>query len=200
MKVTVVDSPVANLTSICSALRAVGADVELTADAPRIAAAERIVLPGVGAFPAAMRWLDTSGVADALRHAASNGAAMLGVCLGMQLLFDRSLEERPTRGLGLIGGEVVPLSNTLPVPLVGWNRVRFNGDPLFSGVPAPSDFYFVHSYRVAPDRTASVVATASYGDAYPAAVRQDRIYGVQFHPEKSSVAGLRLIANFLELS
>lgn len=200
MRVALVESPVANLTSIGSALRAAGAEVDVTADPARIAAAERIVLPGVGAFPAAMTWLDSSGVADALRVAAATEAAILGVCLGMQLLFDRSSEERPTRGLGLIEGEVVPLSEALPLPLVGWNRVRFNGDALFAGVPRDADFYFVHSYRVVPQVAAAVIATASYGDDYPAAVRTGRICGVQFHPEKSSVAGLRLIANFLELA
>lgn len=200
MRVTVVESPVANLTSIGSALRAAGAEVDVTADPARIAAAERIVLPGVGAFPAAMTWLDSSGVADALRTAAADGAAILGVCLGMQLLFDRSSEERATQGLGLIEGEVVPLSKELPLPLVGWNRVRFNGDALFAGVTRDADFYFVHSYRVVPQAAAAVIATASYGDDYPAAVRRGRICGVQFHPEKSSVAGRRLIANFLELA
>ena len=114
MRTTVVDSPVANLTSICSALRATGAEVEVTADPRRIAAAERIVLPGVGAFPAAMQWLDSAGISTALRSAASGGAAILGVCLGMQLLFERSSEERATRGLGLVAGEVVPLSSDLP--------------------------------------------------------------------------------------
>ena len=200
MRVTVVESPVANLTSICSALRATGAEVEVTADPVRIAAADRIVLPGVGAFPAAMAWLDATGAADALRTAAADGAAILGVCLGMQLLFDRSSEERPTRGLGLIQGEVVPLSAELPLPLVGWNRVRFNGDPLFAGLAPSTDFYFVHSYRVVPANDEAVIASAPYGEEYPVAVRHDRICGVQFHPEKSSLAGLRLIANFLEIS
>lgn len=200
MSVVVVDSPVANLTSICSALRAAGAEAQVTADPPRIESADRIVLPGVGSFPAAMAWLEESGVASSLRAASTRGAAILGICLGMQLLFDRSSEEQPTRGLALIEGEVVPMSDRLPLPLVGWNRVSFNGDPLFAGVVAPADFYFVHSYRVAPVEDAVVIATASYGGDYPAAVRRGRIVGVQFHPEKSSSAGLRLVANFLELS
>lgn len=199
MNVTLVESPVANLTSICSALRMAGAEVDVTADPARIAAADRIVLPGVGAFPAAMTWLDSTRIAEALRTAAADNAAILGICLGMQLLFDQSSEERPTQGLGLIEGEVVRLSGELPLPLVGWNRVRFDGDALFAGV-ASSDFYFVHSYRVVPRADAVVIASASYGEGYPAAVRRGRICGVQFHPEKSSVAGLRLIANFLELS
>lgn len=200
MRVVVVDSPVANLTSISSALRAAGADADVTADPARIESADRIVLPGVGAFPAAMAWLDASGVAPALRTAATRGASILGICLGMQLLFERSREERPTQGLALIEGEVVPLSSELPLPLVGWNRVQSNGDPLFAGVGSPADFYFVHSYRVVPGGGIDVIATASYGGDYPAAVRRGRISGVQFHPEKSSAAGLRLLANFLELS
>lgn len=200
MRVLVIESPVANLTSISSALRAAGAEVEVTADAARIRQADRVVLPGVGTFPAAMAWMDASGIASALRTASDRGAAILGVCLGMQLLFERSYEVQPTRGLALLEGDVVPLSSELPLPLVGWNRVQSDGDPLFSGVGSPADYYFVHSYRVVPDGAAAVIATASYGSDYPAAVRSGRICGVQFHPEKSSAAGLRLLANFLELS
>jgi imidazole glycerol-phosphate synthase subunit HisH len=199
VKALLIESPVANLASIGGALTEAGADVEVSADPGRVERAERIVLPGVGSFPAAMRWLEGSGVAAALRRAATDGAAILGVCLGHQLLFDSSEEgDAPASGLALLEGEVTRLSDRLPLPLVGWGRVVFDSDPLFAGISSPAEFYFVHSFRAAPANAGDVVATASYGEAYPAAVRRGRICGVQFHPEKSSTAGLRLLSNFLE--
>ena len=199
MKAVLIESPVANLASIRGALLEAGADLEVTANPERVERAERIVLPGVGSFPPAMRWLAGSGVADALRRAATDGAAILGICLGHQLLFETSDEEIRTGGIALLAGEVTKLSAELPLPLVGWNRVAFTSDPLFEGISSPAEFYFVHSFRAAPADPGDVVATASYGETYPAAVRRGRICGVQFHPEKSSVAGLRLLSNFLEL-
>lgn len=199
MKALLIESPVANLASIRGALMEAGADVEVSADPRRVARAERIVLPGVGSFPAATRWLEGSGVAGALRGAAADGAAILGVCLGHQLLFERSEEGgSATAGVALLEGEVTRLSDRLPLPLVGWGRVVFASDPLFAGIASPAEFYFVHSYRAVPANAKDVVATASYGGAYPAAVRRGRVCGVQFHPEKSSGAGLRLLSNFLE--
>ena len=199
MKALLVESPVANLASIRGALMEAGADVEVSADPGSVARAERIVLPGVGSFPAAARWLEESGVAGALRRAAANGAAILGVCLGHQLLFEKSEEGGPSdQGVALLEGEVTKLSDRLPLPLVGWGRVVFDSDPLFAGISSPAEFYFVHSFRAVPANAGDVVATASYGETYPAAVRRGRVCGVQFHPEKSSAAGLRLLSNFLE--
>lgn len=198
MKAVLVESPVANLASIRGALLEVGADLEVTAVRERVERAERIVLPGVGSFPAAMRWLGASGVGDSLRSAAANGAAILGICLGHQLLFETSEEGTATRGIALLEGEITKLNGQLPLPLVGWNRVAFSTDPLFEGICSPEEFYFVHSFRAAAANPSDVVATASYGETYPAAVRRGRICGVQFHPEKSSAAGLRLLSNFLE--
>ena len=199
MKALLVESPVANLASIRGALTEAGAEVEVSADPGSVARAERIVLPGVGSFPAAARWLDESGVAGALGRAAANGAAILGICLGHQLLFETSEEgESSVGGVALLEGEVTKLSDRLPLPLVGWGRVAFASDPLFAGISSPAEFYFVHSFRAVPANAGDVVATASYGETYPAAVRRGRVCGVQFHPEKSSAAGLRLLSNFLE--
>ncbi|MGH9458233.1 MAG: imidazole glycerol phosphate synthase subunit HisH [Thermoanaerobaculia bacterium] len=198
MNALLVDSPIANLASIAGALREVGATVEVSADPARIAVAERIVLPGVGSFAPAMRWLDGSGTGVALRRAAWNGAAILGVCLGQQLLFESSEEGDSAPGLALLGGAVRRLPPDLPLPLIGWNAVGFAADPLFDGIRSGQEFYFVHSFRADAADPDDVVATASYGEAYPAAVRRARICGVQFHPEKSSAAGLRVLANFME--
>ncbi|HSN67733.1 MAG TPA: imidazole glycerol phosphate synthase subunit HisH [Thermoanaerobaculia bacterium] len=199
MKALLIESPVANLASMRGALMEAGAEVDVSGDPARVERAERIVLPGVGSFPAAARWLEESGIAAALRRAAANGAAILGVCLGHQLLFETSEEgETSEAGVALLEGEVTKLSDRLPLPLVGWGRVVFAADPLFAGISSPAEFYFVHSFRAAPANAEDVIATASYGERYPAAVRRGRICGVQFHPEKSSAAGLRLLSNFLE--
>jgi glutamine amidotransferase len=198
VKALLVESPLANLASIRGALLETGADLEVTADPRRVERAERVVLPGVGSFPVAMRWLDGSGLTEALRNAAANDAAILGICLGHQLLFEKSEEGALSAGVALLEGEVTKLSDRLPLPLVGWGQVAFAADPLFEGIASPAEFYFVHSFRAAPTKSSDVVATASYGEAYPAAVRRGRICGVQFHPEKSSAAGLRLLSNFLE--
>ncbi|HEU5162364.1 MAG TPA: imidazole glycerol phosphate synthase subunit HisH [Thermoanaerobaculia bacterium] len=199
MKALLIESPVANLASIRGALMEAGADVEVTADPRIVARAERIVLPGVGSFPAAARWLEGTGVAGALRDAAAGGAAILGICLGHQLLFETSEEgESAAGGVALLEGEVTSLGDRLPLPLVGWGRVVFAEDPLFAEIASPAEFYFVHSFRAVPTHASDVVAAASYGETYPAAVRRGRVCGVQFHPEKSSAAGLRLLSNFLE--
>lgn len=198
MNALLVESPVANVASIGGALRALGTTLEVSADPARIARAERVVLPGVGSFPAAMRWLDASGISDAIRAAAARGAAILGICLGHQLLFERSDEGAQTRGLGILEGDVRRIGGDVPLPLIGWSRVTSLPDPLFDAIPSPAEFYFVHSYRAVVAHDEEVVATASYGGAYPAAVRRGRICGAQFHPEKSSAAGLRFLSNFLE--
>jgi glutamine amidotransferase len=199
VKALLVESPVANLASIRGALIEAGADLEVSADPASVERAGRIVLPGVGSFPPAARWLEKSGLAASLRRAAANGAAILGICLGHQLLFETSEEgETSAPGVALLEGEVTKLSDRLQLPLVGWGRVVFGDEPLFAGIASPAEFYFVHSYRAVPADASVVVATASYGEAYPAAVRRGRVCGVQFHPEKSSTAGLRLLSNFLE--
>ena len=215
-----IDSPFANTANIARALRACGADVELSSDAAAIARARKLVLPGVGSFAAAMRWLEETRIDDAIREAVAREAFLLGICVGHQLLFDVSYELGTTRGLGLVRGAIERFEGPLPVPQIGWNRVsggqallrvpasprngtradertgRSACPPLFAGIPDGTPFYFVNSYaaRAADDE----VARADYNGAFTAAVQRGRIAGVQFHPEKSSRAGLTVLRNFAQ--
>jgi len=193
MKTTLIDFPVANVANIARALRTAGAELEITSDPIAIAIAQKLVLPGVGSFIAAMQWLTENGIDRAIHDAVKRGASLLGVCVGHQLLFDVSHEMGTTRGLGLVTGEVHKFDGVLPVPQIGWNRVAANG-PLFDGVEN-GVFYFVNSY--AAMNTPHEIARADYGGSFTAAVQRDRVFGVQFHPEKSSAAGLRVLRNFI---
>ena len=193
MKTTLIDSPVANVANIARALRVAGAELDVTSDPIAIANAQKLVLPGVGSFVAAMRWLVENGIDQAIHEAVTRGAALLGVCVGHQLLFDVSHEMGSTPGLGLVRGEVHKYEGVLPVPQIGWNRVAAKG-PLFDGVE-DGVFYFVNSY--AAMNTPDEIANADYGGVFTAAVQRDRVFGVQFHPEKSSAAGLRVLRNFI---
>jgi glutamine amidotransferase len=193
--VILIDSPYANIANIARALRASGADPVLTSDPAAVSRAARIVLPGVGSFAAAMRWLEDRSLDVAIKDAVSNGAALLGICVGHQLLFETSDEMGQTRGLGIVPGDVRQLRGPLPVPQIGWNRVTFGENALFDGVPNGAAFYFVHSY--AASGAADEIARADYGATFTAAVQRGRVFGVQFHPEKSSNAGLRVLRNFV---
>lgn len=211
MDVTLIDSPVANVANIARALREAGAELRLTRDAKTIARVRKIVLPGVGSFAAAMHWLEEQRIDSALRRAVSRGASLLGICVGHQLLFDVSYEMGTTRGLGLIQGEVRRFDSDLPVPQIGWNRVTFRGAPatsparadaevasapLFDNIEDGTSFYFVNSYAARSGE--NEIARADYGGSFTAAVQSGRVFGVQFHPEKSSTAGLRVLRNFVE--
>jgi|SRR6185436_8167744 len=189
MQVTLIDSPVANVANIARALRAAGADLHVTRDAAAIASARKLVLPGVGSFIAAMRWLEENAIDAAIKRAVHDGAALLGICVGHQLLFDVSHEMGTTRGLGLVRGEVRKFEGPLPVPQIGWNRVTAD-----AFVPSAS-FYFVNSYAALESPHA--IARADYGGPFVAAVQNGRVFGVQFHPEKSSRAGLQVLRNFV---
>jgi glutamine amidotransferase len=193
MKTTLIDSPVANVANIARSLRAAGAEMQVTRDVATIANARNLVLPGVGSFVAAMRWLTENNIDAAIREAVTRGASLLGICVGHQLLFDMSHEMGTTPGLGLVRGEVHKFDGVLPVPQIGWNRVTARG-ALFDGVE-DGVFYFVNSYAAfhVPDE----IAHADYGGPFTAAVQHERVFGVQFHPEKSSVAGLRVLRNFI---
>jgi len=195
VNVTLIDSPVANVANIARGLRAAGAELHVTRDAAAIASARKIVLPGVGSFAAAMLWLIDTRIDVALRDAVASGATLLGVCVGHQLLFEASHEMGFTRGLGLIDGEVTQYHGPLPVPQIGWNRVTVTPSPLFDGISNGTSFYFVNSYAVSS--SANEIARADYGGAFTAAVQRDRVFGVQFHPEKSSTAGIRVLRNFV---
>ncbi len=194
MNVTLIDSPVANVANIAHALRAIGAMLHVTRDREDIAEASRIILPGVGSFGAARSWLEQTNIDVTIRAAVTNGAALLGICVGHQLLFDLSFEMGVTPGLGFVSGQVHHLGGALPVPQIGWNRVFARG-PLFDGVDNGTPFYFVNSY--AARDAAHEIAHAEYNGSFTAAVQRERVFGVQFHPEKSSSAGLRVLRNFV---
>jgi len=183
-----IDSPVANVANIARALRAAGAELRVTRDVNAIAGARKLVLPGVGSFVAAMRWLEETSIDGAIKRAVHDGAALLGICVGHQLLFDVSYEMGTTPGLGLVRGEVRKFAGPLPVPQIGWNRVT-------SDVLPNASYYFVNSYAALDSPHA--VARADYGGPFVAAVQNGRVFGVQFHPEKSSTAGLQVLRNFV---
>jgi len=204
--IAVIDYGLGNLFSLSSSLQAVGAEAVITADPAQIRAAERIILPGVGAFGDAMARLNSSGLAALIREQAAQGKPLLGICLGMQLLFQSSREFGLHQGLGLLQGEVVPLAvdlaaagHALKVPHMGWNALVFQRPdcPLLRKVRRGEYVYFVHSYY-ATACGQSLAASADYGVPVPALVWQDNIYGCQFHPEKSGAAGLNMLRAFTQ--
>lgn len=197
---TLIDSPFANMANIRRALEAAGASVTLSHDPGTVARGRRLVLPGVGSFGAAAKWLAERGLDRSIRAAVESGASLLGICLGHQLLFDSSEEGAGAAGLGLIPGKVTRFAGGLPVPQIGWNRVASAEGKLFAGIESATPFYFVHSYAAEAADPGDVIGTAEYGGAYVAAAARGRVFGVQFHPEKSSAAGLRVLRNFVEAS
>ncbi|HEX7251128.1 MAG TPA: imidazole glycerol phosphate synthase subunit HisH [Burkholderiales bacterium] len=203
MKIAVVDYGMGNIRSVSKALERVAPQVEVavTSDPERIRAADRVVVPGQGAMPDCMRQLSASGAREAVIEAARE-RPFLGICIGMQMLFERG-EEGGAQGLGLLAGGVprFPAARMagLKVPHMGWNEVRqARPHALWAGIPSGERFYFVHSYYPAPADEAVVAATSEYGVAFTCAIARDNIFAVQFHPEKSQAAGLRLLANFVQ--
>jgi imidazole glycerol-phosphate synthase subunit HisH len=199
LKIAVVDYGMGNLRSVSKALEHVapGAEVQLTADPEKILAAERIVVPGQGAMPDGMRQLEASGARAAVVEA-TRAKPFLGICLGLQMLFERG-EEGNAAGLGVLPGRVPRFSvSGLKIPHIGWNEVmQERSHPLWSGIPDRSRFYFVHSYYPAPRDAALTAATSVYGTPFTCAIARDNIFAVQFHPEKSQSAGLQLLSNFV---
>jgi glutamine amidotransferase len=200
--IAVVDVCSGNLRSVERALAQVGGDVVVTRDADVVRRADKIVVPGQGAFGVFMRGLVARGLGDALREAIASGRPYLGICLGMQILFDDSEEQGPCAGLGVIAGRVERLRPTDPrvkVPHIGWNQVAFHrGDPLLAGVAPGSYLYFVHSYHAVPADRALITADAEHGVRLTAAIRRDNVFACQFHPEKSQHVGLQILRNFVE--
>ena len=205
--VALIDYGSGNLRSAEKALRRVSrerAEIVVTSDPDAVARADRIVLPGVGAFAACMAHLrERDGLVEAMTQAVKDrGAPFLGVCVGMQLLATRGLEFGETPGLGWIEGDVVrmePANPALKVPHMGWNALEVaRGHPLLEGEPQGAHMYFTHSFALKPANPDDVVAFADHGGLFVAAVARDNVAGVQFHPEKSQAAGLKLLANFLE--
>jgi glutamine amidotransferase len=198
--VGIVDYGMGNRRSVEKALERVGARVLLTGDHDALNAADGLIVPGVGAFPAAMDRLRRRGLDELVVRRAQAGTPVLGLCLGMQLLFDRSVELGGDEGLGLLPGEVVelrPEPPALKIPHIGWNVVSMTRDsPLTGGLPDRCAFYHVHSFVARPGEAGDVLGRGDYGGPFVSIVARDPIYGVQFHPEKSSTHGLALLRNF----
>lgn len=200
--IAIVDYGVGNLFSLCSSLRRIGADVLVTSDPDRIREADKLILPGVGAFADAAKKLRDSGLDRVIREQAAKGRQIMGICLGMQLLFEKSYEFGEHQGLGLLKGCVVPMEGTIPaelkIPHIGWNALRFKRESkLLRHIKEGDCVYFVHSFYV-DERAESVVATAEYGRELTAAVQKDNVMGCQFHPEKSGEVGLNILRAFCE--
>jgi glutamine amidotransferase len=196
-QVAIIDYGVGNLRSVEKAFAATGCTAVVSADENLLRKAERLVLPGVGAFAACMTALTARGFDQLVRERVSAGTSLLGVCVGMQLLFEESDEFGRTPGLGLLRGRVRRFSNDLVVPQVGWNQVRQQvPHPLFEGIEDDAFFYFVHSYYCEPLEGSVTLGETDYGLAYASVVAGENLCGVQFHPEKSQTAGLRLLSNF----
>ena len=197
----IIDYGVGNLFSLCSSCKAIGQEAFVSGDADQLAKADRLILPGVGAFEDAAKKLRDTGMADFVRQQAAAGKPLLGICLGMQLLFERSYEYGCHEGLGLLKGQVVPMEGKLPVelkiPHMGWNALEVKGGKLLSGMDGQY-VYFVHSF-FAENCDDSLSAVTQYGIPITAAVEKGNVYGCQFHPEKSGNVGLNILRKFAEV-
>ncbi len=202
VRIAILDYGMGNLRSVEKALERVGAEPDRTADAERASGAAALVLPGVGAFPKAMERIRELGFDELIRMRAAEGAQVLGICLGMQLLFESSSEGSGAEGIGLLRGGVEPLTaDGLKVPHIGWSPVRWERQtPLIEGLGSEPPFYFVHSLTPMPADEADLLGTAAYGERFACAVQRGSVSGFQFHPEKSSAAGLALLRNFVTLA
>jgi glutamine amidotransferase len=201
-RVGVIDYGMGNRRSVEKALEHVGAAVPLTGDHQALRACDGLVLPGVGAFPQAMRNLDALGLPGLIAELVENGIPLLGICLGMQLLFDTSEEMGGAAGLGLVGGEVTRVdAGGLSIPHIGWNEVRFERPSgLTTALPKPGcPFYHVHTFAARPRDPDHVIGTTEYGERFATIVGRGSVFGVQFHPEKSSRHGLLMLQSFVEL-
>ena len=203
--IAIIDYGVGNLFSLKSSFAAIGADVTVTSDPKVIAEADRLILPGVGAFEDAARKLRDSGLDEVIISEVKGGKHLLGICLGMQMLFDMSYEYGEHRGLGLISGSVKPIrpeiSEELKIPHIGWNAIKtVNENPLTKGIDDGSCFYFVHSYMGMCEKPSQLYAVTEYGEDVTAIVGDGYVFGTQFHPEKSGEAGLHLLKNFVSLA
>jgi len=197
--IAVVDYGIGNLRSAEKALQHLGADARLTTDAGEIDAAAAVVLPGVGNFGACMRALNASGLEAVTRSAATDGRPFLGICVGMQMLFDGSDESPGVAGLGIVAGRITRLPETVRLPQMGWNTLEPNpGSRLVAGLPDPAWCYFVHTFAPDPADDGDVAAWCEYGRRFAAAVERGPLWATQFHPEKSGDVGLALLGNFVK--
>lgn len=197
----IVDYGVGNLASVLNACEHAGLDAEICREPDQSAEFDRLILPGVGSFHSAMSSLDSTGWAGAIKDYASSGRPVLGICLGMQLLFEQGEEHGPSAGLGLIQGSVIRLAPAAPnkVPHVGWNNLsQIVAHPLLRGIKPQVDFYFVHSFHCVPTRRQDMIGLCDFGGEFVAAVASGNVAGMQFHPEKSQPSGIRILENFAE--
>lgn len=198
----IVDYGVGNRRSVEKAVERVGAQALLSADHDVLRATDGLIVPGVGAFPSGMALLREGGFDELVRERAAAGVPVFGACLGMQLLFDGSTENGETEGLGLIPGTVERLQAPgRKLPHIGWSEVRWrSGSPLVTGLPDPAVFYHVHSYVPRPDDESDILGVSTYGGEFASVVARGNVFGAQFHPEKSSVHGLAMLANFAAIT
>jgi imidazole glycerol-phosphate synthase subunit HisH len=201
IRIAILDYGMGNLRSVEKALERVGAEAEITSQRDRAESADGVILPGVGAFPRAMERVREVGLDELVAGRIEAGAPVLGICLGLQLLFESSVENEGASGLALLDGVVGPLeANGYKVPHIAWSPVRWkHPSRLTEGLGEETPFYFVHSFAPRPASEADVLGTAAYGQRFACAVERPPLYGVQFHPEKSSSAGLRLLSNFVRI-
>lgn len=198
-RVALIDYGIGNLRSVEKALQAVGADARLTSDAQAILAADKVVLPGVGAFGDGIAGLAARGLVQVVRQTVREGQPLLGICLGMQLLFDAGDEMGEHAGLGLLPGRVKRFPHSeLKIPHTGWNQLWFAPSPMLDGLEPGCYAYFNHSFYCDPAQAGDILAATDYGFSYASIVGRGRLYGMQFHPEKSQYVGLRLLRNFVE--
>ena len=200
--VAIIDYDAGNIKSVEKAVRYLGKEAAVTADPKKILAADRVILPGVGSFGDAMGRLHDRGLTEVIRRAVQEETPFLGICLGLQLLFEESEESPGVPGLGLLKGKILRLPDLpgLKVPHIGWNSLRFpNPGRLFRGIPEDSCVYFVHSYYLKAEEESVVTATAEYGTLIHASVEKGNLFACQFHPEKSSETGLTILRNFLSI-
>ena len=207
MKIAILNYNIGNLSSVKNALNALGAEAQIISNPSEVAKFDKLILPGVGAFGDAVAHLNQSGMNEAIKDFAKSGKYLLGICLGMQLLMDKSYEFGEFEGLGLIKGEVVKFeSENLKIPQMGWNRIDIvRESPLLGGlsglhnIPNGAFLYFVHSFYVKNRHSENVVATCDYGVRFSAIIQKDNIFGIQPHPEKSANLGLKILENFINL-
>lgn len=199
--ITIIDYGMGNLRSAQKAFEFLGFEAQISDDIATINAAEKIVLPGVGAFADATERLNLSGISEIIKQKVSAGTPFLGICLGMQLIFDKSYEGGEFPGLGLLQGEIkrFDIPKEYKVPHIGWNKLKIKDNPLFDGLNDDAYTYFVHSFYAETNDRDAVIAISDYGIEFTAAVNKGNIYATQFHPEKSGDSGLKILANFAKL-
>lgn len=197
--IAIVDSGSGNLRSVERALASVGGKPVVTGDPDAVRRAQRIVVPGQGAFADCMSSMRKSGLAEALIEAVAGGTPYFGICLGLQILFDESDEHGPVPGLGILPGRVIRFSpSELKVPHMGWNNIHGHSDePMLRGIDESDQVYFIHSYYAVPEEKGDIALTSDYGGEFCAAVRRGNLFACQFHPEKSQAVGLRILQNFV---